>query len=163
MLNSWSGLLAWLPTQVGLESGLLLPEFSGQGPGVVGLKAMFRSWVGLQICSPTLTGYRMCLVVSWSFELVSLPCEAIEWVSWPVQTVGQGPKSGKTTNCVPWPGGAISSALQIDRAIRWDLCFGAAISKNLVCQDLSTGFCKPHPLSPSLSNAQWLSPTYFLS
>lgn len=41
--------------------------------------------------------------------------------------------------------GVTGSALQMARASGWDLCSGPAASRNALCQDLSTGFCKPHP------------------
>lgn len=137
---------------------------------------MLSSWVGLQFFSLTRVGYRMCSLaarhlwpasgradwrlcstVGWGFASTSLPRWVIEWAPQPVQPVGWGPKSGRTANQYPWPDGAISSVLQMGRATDWNICLGAATSRNAICQDLSPGCSKPHLPSSSLSDPQWLS------
>lgn len=50
----------------------------------------------------------------------------------------------------PWPDMATSSALQMGKSSGWNLCWGATASRKVVCQDLSSGCCKPHPFYISI-------------
>lgn len=44
-----------------------------------------------------------------------------------------------------------------------DLCMVVTARRSMVCQDMSTPCCKPHPPSQSLSDPQWLNPKDFPS
>ena len=87
------------------------------------------------------------------------PTVVIKWALWLACPIGWESKSGRIANQAPWPKIATSLALQMGRAAGWDLLSGTTASTSAVCQDLSTGCCKPHLLSLSWSDCQWSSST----
>ena len=82
-----------------------------------------------------------------------LPCwgTAVEDAPWPLCPIDLGPKSSRTVNWTPWSEETIVLALQMGRATSWDLSLGVTASRNVVHQDLSTGWYISKPPSLSLS------------
>lgn len=134
MLFCWAGLLSGLgnlPEQgCTIRWALQLPRISGQE----GLKATFSSRAGLKIC-------------------FSFSSRVIQRAPWPIQLVDWGLNQAELPTKLPGQARP-PLAVQMDRATVWDLCLGAAASRNMVHQDLSTGCCKPPPSSLSLCDFQ---------
>lgn len=97
----------------------------------------------------------------WGYELVSLP-----WSG------GRTHSKAKDVLCL---GSWIRQSCVLNFIARWSHCLGLAdghthwlgfllespASRNFICQDPSTGCCKPHSPSPLLFDLQLSSPTDF--
>lgn len=92
---------------------------------------------------PEGVGMKMVLSIEWDWE----------FALWPRQ-------GGSVASTGHWLGIQIreeltdevtSLTLKISRTADWEVCLVATVSRNVVCQDLNTDFCKPH-LPSSLSD-----------